>query len=211
MIIGVFDSGRGATFIAERLRAILPEHEYIIADDSEHVPYGTRSQAEIITLTDHAIQPLLSCPIIVIACNTITTAAINTLRKRYPSTHFIGLEPMVKPAGLLTHSGHIIVLATPYTLSSERYKTLKQLHAVGLIVDEPMTGKWPRTIEDNAADTITLDEVKASYDAGADVIVLGCTHYLALIPRLTQIASRAIILEPSEAIARRIRQISARP
>jgi len=212
MLIGIFDSGRGGYFIAERLQEILPEHDFIVADDSANVPYGTRTREEILQLTDRAIQPLLAqCPIIVIACNTITTAIIHILRERYPNVVFVGLEPMIKPASLLTQSGHIAVLATPSTLNSARYQELKQTHAAHLIVDEPVTAHWPRTIENDEMESLDLRDVISSRDDGADVIVLGCTHYLALIPRLKTILNDVTILEPSEAIARRVRQVLAQP
>lgn len=212
MLIGIFDSGRGGYFVAERLQEILPEHDFIVADDSANVPYGTRTKEEILELTGRAIQPLLArCSIIVIACNTITTAIIHLLRERYPDVTFVGLEPMVKPASLLTRSGHIAVLATPSTLSSSRYQELKQAHASHLTIDEPPTAHWPRSIEDDEIEGLDLGDVISSHDDGADVIVLGCTHYLALIPRLKTILSDVTILEPSEAIARRVRQVLAQP
>lgn len=212
MRIGVFDSGKGGTYIAERLRQLLPEHEFVVADDSDHVPYGTREQHEIVELTMRAIKPLIAdCPVIVIACNTITTTTIHRLRTQYPTTQFVGLEPMIKPAASSTGTGHILMLATPATLKSKRYQDLKASHAAHLTVDEPMTGHWPRLIEDSIIESITFDDIVASYTRGADVIVLGCTHYLALIPLLQAELPDAIILEPSEAIARRIVQLLAQP
>lgn len=212
MRIGVFDSGKGGSYIAERLQELLPEHEFVVADDSEHVPYGTREQAEIIALTMRAITPLIAdCPVIVIACNTITTAAIHHLRKCYPGTRFVGLEPMVKPAAASTRTGHVVILATPATLNSKRYQVLKMTHAPSLTIDEPMTGHWPRLIEDGTVGSITLDDIMASHARGADVLVLGCTHYLALIPLLHERLPAMTILEPSEAIARRIVQLLAQP
>jgi glutamate racemase len=208
MKIGVFDSGKGGFLIAERLRELLPSHEFIVAHDSRHVPYGTRPASEILTLTDAALQPLLrECPVIVIACNTITTSVIHTLRERYPDTGFVGLEPMVKPASQLTRSGRLLILATPATLSSARYDILKRTHAGHAVIDEPSTGHWPRLIEDGHTETIDLSDVAASYHDGVDVVVLGCTHYLALIPRLKLMSDDVVILEPSAAIARRVQQL----
>jgi glutamate racemase len=212
MRIGVFDSGKGGSYIAERLRELLPEHEFIVADDSRNVPYGTREQAEIVELTLRAIQPLIAhCPLIVIACNTITTAAIQQLREHHPATQFVGLEPMLKPAASSTRTDHIIMLATPATLRSQRYQDLKVSYAPHLTVDEPITGHWPRLIEDAMLEAVVFDEVVSSHARGADVVVLGCTHYLALVPRLRKKMPDVVILEPSEAIARRIVQLLAQP
>jgi len=207
--IGVFDSGRGGRLVAERLQHLLPHYEYVVADDTAHVPYGTRKQDEIIVLTERAIQPLLvQCRIVVIACNTVTTAAIRVLRDTYPETKFVGLEPMIKPASTLSHNNHITMLATPYTLSSARYQDLKKLYAPQLIIDEPITGDWPLLIESGKADEINLDAVRASCENGSDVVVLGCTHYLALINHLrATLPDGVMILEPSEAIARQVRRL----
>ena len=87
MKIGIFDTGTGGELVAKRLKKLLPQHSYITAIDREHAPYGNRSLEEIIMLTDAAIQPLLSCDIIVLACNTATAISIQPLRQHYPSVH----------------------------------------------------------------------------------------------------------------------------
>ena len=92
MKIGIFDTGTGGKLVAKRLKKLLPQHSYITAIDREHAPYGNRSPEEIITLTDTAIQPILSCDIIVIACNTATTNAVSSLRQRYIDVCFIGFK-----------------------------------------------------------------------------------------------------------------------
>ena len=100
MRIGIFDTGHGGVLVAQRLRKLLPQHDYLVADDKEWMPYGNRSPMAIAHLTDKAIQPLLAnkCDVIVLACNTATAAAIDYLRQRYPDQQFVGYEPMVKPA-----------------------------------------------------------------------------------------------------------------
>lgn len=127
MLIGVFDSGIGGLSIATRLRELLPGADVQSVDDRAHMPYGTKTDQEIMSLTLAAIQPLLTlnCDSIVIACNTATTVAIKHLRDMYPDTRFIGIEPMVKPAAQLTNTGVIAVCATPGTLQSKRYNELK--------------------------------------------------------------------------------------
>lgn len=206
----MFDSGKGGAYIAERLRQLLPEHDYIVVDDSKNVPYGTRNQDEITELTDKAIQPLIGkCSIIVIACNTATVAAIEWLRSKYPALKFIGLEPMIKPAVDMTKSGRITILATPYTFQSKRYQDLKDQYAKDVIVDEPATSEWPRLIEDGRIDEVPLFAAIESRIVGSDVMVLACTHYLALIGPLHSAMPGAKILEPSEAIARQIQRVAA--
>jgi glutamate racemase len=204
MKIGIFDTGTGGKLVAKRLKKLLPQHSYITAIDREHAPYGNRSPEEIITLTDAAIQPILSCDIIVIACNTATTNAISSLRQRYPDVCFMGFEPIIKPAATLTKSRHITLLATNATKHSQRLRALISQYAAGIHIDTPDTRAWAQMIDQGLADDIVLDEVSASVADGSDVIVLGCTHYLAIKRRLQRLFPQCRILEPTAIIAKRI-------
>jgi len=212
MKIGVFDSGIGGEAVAHQLESLIPDAEVITVNDHEHVPYGSRPAEEIIELTDTAIQPLFDaqCNVIVIACNTATTVAISTLRERHPDMPFVGIEPMVKPAAQLTKTKHITVLATPATLASHRYQSLKEEWAQGVTIDEPDCSTWASLIEDGHANKIPIETfVEHAIANGSDVIVLGCTHYHWLEERAAQTAAgRAQILEPSDAISRRIASIT---
>lgn len=208
MRIGVFDSGRGGELIAAGLKTLLPEHEFIVINDRENVPYGSRPNEEIISLTEAAIAPLLAtCPIIVIACNTATMAAISSLRARYPTTLFVGTEPMIKPASKTSEHQHVTVLATPLTLMSDRYQLLKQDHGGGLRIDEPDTHHWAKSIEEGRTEHIDLDGVAASIEDGSDTVILACTHYLALGPRLKTTFPEIEVLEPTEAIAQQVQRL----
>lgn len=211
MQIGVFDSGKGGHFVAERLATLLPDCRFVVVDDSANVPYGSRPRSEVIELTDRAIQPLLAtCPIIVIACNTATTAGIQTLRERYPDTHFVGIEPMIKPAQATTATRHITVLATPGTLQSERYAELKHLFGGNLaVIDEPNTDDWARKIEDGRLADINLSALETSVANGSDTLVLACTHYIGVKDLLSERYPSTTILEPSTAIARRVSELLA--
>jgi glutamate racemase len=208
MKIGVFDSGIGGKAVAERLQELIPSAEIIFVDDRDHVPYGTRPDNEILDLTTAAIQPLLEekCDAIVIACNTATTVAITHLRETYPQTKFVGIEPMVKPASSLTKTQRIAVLATPATLRSERYHALKAQWASGITVDEPDCSSWAELIETGRADDIPLESVIHDLrKKNVDVIALACTHYHWLKPRIEKlVGNKMAILEPSDAISRRV-------
>ena len=208
MQIGVFDSGKGGAFVADRLRQLVPSCTFVLVDDAANVPYGSRPSSEVIELTDQAIQPLLgTCPIIIIACNTATTAGIHELRRRHPNTVFIGIEPMLKPAQAQTKTGRITVLATPGTLGSKRYLELKQLFTSVSIVDEPDTVDWARKIEDGLAHKIDLSPLRGSISNGSDTLVLACTHYIGIKDRLQKAYPAVAILEPSGAIAERLMQL----
>lgn len=209
--IGVFDSGIGGKAIANYLETRFPKIQIVIVDDHTHVPYGDKSASEILRLTDHAIQPLLQrpCDVIVLACNTATANAIDSLRAKYPHQKFIGIEPMIKPASLITKTRTIAICATSATLKSPHYKKLLQKYASGIKVIEPNCNSWAYMIEKN---TINREEITKTIDDvcnhGADVIVLGCTHYHWVKGLIIESAkNRATILEPSEAIGSRIADI----
>lgn len=206
--IGVFDSGIGGQSVAQRLEQLFPTAEIVFVSDGKNVPYGSRSRTDIIQLTEHAITPLITagCDAIVIACNTATTNAISDLRAHHPHIHFVGIEPMIKPAAKLTKTGVIAVLATPSTLASHRYAELRQQWAQDVTIVEPNCDNWATLIEHGQSDRInlraTIDEVSHLH---ADVIVLGCTHYHWIKDRIQEAAGPSVtVLEPSDAIGARI-------
>lgn len=211
MHIGVFDSGIGGEAVAKDLAKAFTDAKISVVNDRKHVPYGTRSNKEILALTDAALQPLLTsdCDVIVIACNTATAVAIDTLRLNYPEQKFIGLEPMVKPAPLLSKSGVIAICATPATLNSERYNRAKELYATNVTIVEPDCSDWAKLIEDNNMNQqIIADDISECLEAGADVIVLGCTHYHWIKEDILKLVEdKAIVLEPTEAIVSRIKEL----
>ena len=203
MLIGVFDSGKGGRFVARRLEELLPEHDYLVVDDHEHVPYGDRPDEDVLLLTEQALQPLLEkVKLIVIACNTSTAIAINSLREKYPDHTFIGYEPMVKPLCALT--GHGIILATHATLNSMRYKNLKEKYGHEVHIIEPDTTDWALYIENDTPELIDLSQVDQAVDDGASVIVLACTHYLDLEQMLIDRYPDTEIIEPTDAVTRQI-------
>lgn len=215
MKLGVFDSGIGGEAVATSLRMAFPEATIQVVNDKKNVPYGSKTTDEVTRLTDAAIQPLLTtkCDIIILACNTASAAALEVLRSKYPQQQFIGLEPMVKPAAALTKTGVIAVCATPSTLASDRYKWLVETYAKNTRIIKPDCSSWAYMIENDQIDRDGIAAiVNDCCDAGADVIVLGCTHYHWIKDLITEIAgSRATVLEPSEAVARRILAIMSTP
>lgn len=210
MKVGIFDSGRGGEFVAQGLSRLLPQHQYIVVNDRENVPYGSKSDNEVIELTDSAIQPLLfeGCRLIIIACNTATMAGIAELRARHPDVLFIGAEPMIKTASLSSSTKKIAVLATPLTISSDRYHQLKATFASGVTIHEPDTAQWARHIENDQIDTLKFTDLDSLTKNGVDTIVLACTHYIILKPLLHKRYPDADILEPTAAIARQIERLA---
>ena len=211
MKIGVFDSGIGGETLVQSLQKTFPDANIMSVNDHEHLPYGDRTKQEIIRLTDACIQPLFDakCDVIVLACNTATAHAIETLRAKYPDQKFVGIEPMIKPAAALTKSCIIAVCATPATLASERYHHLIKEYGAHLEIIEPDCSQWAWWIENNQVNRLhveqTIDDV---CDRGADVIILGCTHYHWIKDLIIELADgRAEVIEPSEAIGRRVKYL----
>jgi glutamate racemase len=211
MKLGVFDSGIGGEAVAAALRVTFPGADISTVNDHDNVPYGDKSSGEVIRLTDAAIQPLLNgdCDIVILACNTATALAIDELRRRYPTQKFIGIEPMIKTAAALTQSNTIAVCATSATLASRRYTELLRKYAHHLDIIEPDCSKWAYLIENNQINRSHIEkQIIEACDRGADVIVLGCTHYHWIKDLIIGVAAgRALVIEPSEAIGRRVKEL----
>lgn len=210
--IGVFDSGVGGLSVVKAIKKELPELEIVYKDDAEHVPYGTRTIDEIYGFVKPIFQSFIDegCQVIVVACNTVTTNLISRLREEF-EVPMVGMEPMVKPAAERTKTDVIAVCATPRTLSSERYKSLKDQYAKGVKVLEPDCSDWAYMIEGEQVNKEKITQlVEQICLAGADEIVLGCTHYHwieALIKEL--VAGRAEVLQPEVPVIAQLKRVLA--
>jgi glutamate racemase len=203
--IGVFDSGVGGLSMAKAIKKELPSAEIIRRSDKAHFPYGNRSLEEIYSFTKPILDSLVNegCQIIVIACNTVTTNFISRLRQEIP-VPLIGMEPMVKPAAMLSRTKTIAVCATPRTLTSQRYSWLKQEFAKCVKVIEPDCSDWAYMIESKSIDREKIAQ-------GADVIVLGCTHYHWIEDLMKQLAAdRATILQPEVPVIDQLKRVLER-
>lgn len=210
MKIGVFDSGIGGLSVAKAIEKALPHDEVIFVNDNKHVPYGNKSPDIVLGFVIPILKQLeeQGCAVIVIACNTVTTQHIEKLRAII-SVPLVGIEPMIKPAAAKTKTGKIAVCATPATLHSKRYAWLKKTYASNVEVIEPDCSNWAYMIENNSLNEELLRaQIEAVCDQGADVIVLGCTHYHWIEEDLNQIVKeRAIILQPEQPIIARLKKI----
>lgn len=210
--VGVFDSGIGGLSVAKAIEKTLPNAEVIFRSDREHMPYGDKPPAEVFGYVLPILQELadLGCEAIVIACNTVTTIHIDELRKRI-DVPLVGVEPMVKTAAQRTKSGVIGVCATPATLGSKRYAWLKEKYAQNMMVVEPDCSKWAYMIEHSQVDEAKVaSQVEDMCARGADVIVLGCTHYHwieTLVRRLA--AGRAEVIQPESVVVARLERLLA--
>ena len=208
--IGIFDSGAGGLSVYRELVKVLPQERYLYFSDNAHCPYGQKTAAYIQergrTITEVLLG--LGADIIVVACNTATAAAIATLRAEYPAVPFIGMEPAVKPAALGTKSGVIGVLATAGTLKGSKYLTTKGLYEDDVRIVEHVGEGFVELVEKGILDGpeayATVEKsLRPLLDAGADRIVLGCTHYPFLKPVIQAIAGPEVqVIDPAPAVAR---------
>jgi glutamate racemase len=212
MKIGVFDSGVGGLSVANAIHKALPEYEVLLREDREHVPYGIRTPDEIFGFVIPKFEELIheGCDVIVVACNTVSTTLIGRLREKFPIP-LIAMEPMVKPAAEVTKSRIIAVCATPATLKSERYQWLKTEYAKGLTVLEPDCSDWAYMIEHNTIDDLKINtRLTEVLDAGADVIVLGCTHYHWIEDEIRDMAKgKASIMQPEAPVIEQLKRVLA--
>lgn len=210
MKIGVFDSGIGGLSVANAIKQAMPEDEIIFKNDAVHVPYGSRRMDEVLAFCLPVLESLVEdgCACIVIACNTVSTNLIQPLRELLP-VPLIAIEPMVKPAAEHTKSGTVAVCATPATLASERYGWLKRTYAAEVKVLEPDCSDWAALIEQNRMNEEKLRAcIEPVLEKGADVVVLGCTHYHWIQQQVQAIcADRAQVIQPEDAIVSRVQHV----
>ncbi len=230
--IGVFDSGEGGLSVLKEITRLLPEAEYVYYSDNAHCPYGEKSPEYIQDRARAITERLLKegADVIVVACNTATAAAISVLRSEYSDASsqevrervqkltggrhdhicFIGMEPAVKPAALGTRTGVVGVLATAGTLKGSKYLKTKESVDDQVNVFEHVGRGFVELVEEGRlSGSEAEDVVKASLgpllSAGADIIVLGCTHYPFLLPVLQKVAGPDIrFIDPAPAVARQL-------
>jgi glutamate racemase len=209
--IGVFDSGVGGLSVLRHVRAMLPAEDLLYVADSAHAPYGVKS-AQFIESRALAIAGFLvarDARALVVACNTATAAAILALRERY-DLPIVGMEPAVKPAVEATRAGVIGVLATSGTLDSGKFAELVQrFGSRARVIVQPCPGLVEQVEQGDLAGPVTrrLLEgfVAPLLDAGADTLVLGCTHFPFLEPLLRELAGPEVeIIESGAAVARQL-------
>ncbi|WP_121666768.1 glutamate racemase [Mesonia aquimarina] len=212
--IGIFDSGVGGTSIFKEIHKLLPQENIIYLADSKNAPYGYKTKQEIIDLCFKNTDLLLKkgCKIIVVACNTATTNAIQEIRSNY-NFPIIGIEPAIKPAALHSQKKVIGILATKGTLSSELFLETADLFTKGIEVIEVIGSGLVEAIEagkQNEESTRKNLEslLKPMLEKGIDQLVLGCSHYPYLIPQLKKILPKEVcIIDSGEAVAKQTKTV----
>lgn len=212
--IGIFDSGVGGTSIWKEINQLLPLENTIYLSDSKNAPYGEKSKKEILDLSIKNTEILLkkNCKIIVIACNTATTNAIDYLRATY-KVPFIGIEPAIKPASLRTRTKKIGILATKGTLNSQLFEKTSSKIDGEIIIKERIGEGLVALIESGKLAsnemTILLNKyLQPMLAENIDCLVLGCTHYPYLIPQIrTIVGDKVQIIDSGEAVAKQTKNV----
>jgi glutamate racemase len=211
--IGVFDSGVGGLSVLHALRQELPHEQFLYVGDSGCAPYGDRSADFVgeraITITDFLVAQ--GAKAVVVACNTATAIAVESLRARF-AVPIVAIEPAVKPAASRTRSRVVGVLATTGTLSSPNMAKLLASYGSDVeFVIQPCPGLADQVekgeLDSEETRALVTRYVRPIIDKGADIVVLGCTHYPFLRPLIQEVAGPAVdVIDPATPVARELRR-----
>jgi glutamate racemase len=207
---GVFDSGIGGLSVLKAIRAQIPSQSVIYFADQGHVPYGLRPMLEVRAFSEEITRFLIGqgARVIVVACNTASAAALQYLRKVFPDTPFVGMEPAVKPAAESTQTGVVGVLATPATFQGALYASVVERFASGVTLLQDtcpgLVGQIERgELKTPATHAILEKALRPMMKLGIDTVVLGCTHYPFVIPMIQEITGLHVrVIDPAPAVAR---------
>jgi len=215
--VGIFDSGVGGLSVVREIVAQHPIQPLIYLADQVHAPYGQRDLAEIRRLSEGITRFLLAqgARAIVVACNTASAAALHALRREFPDTPFIGMEPAVKPAVEQTRTGHVGVIATAATFQGELFASLLDRYAGDVAVHTQVCAELVPLVEAGELNTPRARRAVQGYlapllAAGIDQLVLGCTHYPFLRSVIEEVVGPGVtIIDPAPAVARQTGRVLA--
>lgn len=218
-MIGVFDSGVGGLSVLREIRALMPDVDLIYVADRARAPYGTRSLAEVEQISLEIGEWLIDrgASTLVVACNTASAAALETMRGRFDGLPIVGMEPAVKPAAARTRSGVIAVFATAATFQGRLFESVVSRHGTSVRVVARACPQWVELVEAGLVDANevahsvapVLDE---AVEEGADVAVLGCTHFSFLGPAISTLGGeRLSVIDPAPAVAAQTARVATRP
>lgn len=209
--IGVFDSGYGGLTILHGIRQLLPQYDYIYLGDNARAPYGTRSFDVVYQFTRQAVMKLfeLGCHLVILGCNTASAKALRTIQHNDlpnldPSRRVLGvIRPTAEIIGTLTKNNHVGLLATEGTVKSHSY----DLEIKKLWPEIKVTGVacpfWVPLVEYNEADSPGADyfvkkriDELMQRDPDIDTIILGCTHYPILMPKIVKYVRPGVRIVP---------------
>jgi len=209
--IGIFDSGLGGLSVLREIRALLPHESLLYVADSKYAPYGEKPERFVEARTLQVCRWLADqgCKALVIACNTATSHAVQTLRETL-ALPIIGVEPGLKPAAAASRSKVVGVLATANTLKSAKFaRLLASLEGESRFVCAAGIGLVPAIeqgdVSSPAVRTCLANYLEPMLEAGADTLVLGCTHYPFLMDTLQDmVGDRLAMIDTGDAVARQL-------
>ena len=209
--IGMFDSGAGGLAVLAEVHRRLPGEDITYCADSAYFPYGPRRPDEVRARSSRVTRELvaLGAKLVVVACNTATSAAIDHLRAEF-DVSFVGMEPALKPAVSATLRGRVALLVTPGTARGDKLAALIDRYGIEVTVDTIEAPGLAELVEAGAIDgeearTIVRRHLERLHVGGADVLALGCTHYAFLRGVIEEEAGEGVlVIEPSEAVARQV-------
>lgn len=215
-MLGCFDSGLGGLSVVREVHRQLPLHDVLYFADTAYCPYGPKPAAfvrERALAISHWLYAR-GAQVIIIACNTASSSALEVLRAALP-VPIVGMEPGVKPAVAATRSGRVGILATSNTIRGERFATLVQRFAGGVeVLTQPCPG-WVTQVERGALDgeetyALVRQCVAPLVARGVDTLVLGCTHFPFLRPVIAEVAGPAVqIIDTGPAVAQQVARVVA--
>jgi glutamate racemase len=211
-VIGVFDSGLGGLGVVRQIRDLLPDHDILYVADRARAPYGRRPLEQVRTFSEEITAHLIAegAELVVVACNSASAVALSHLRRLHPHLPFVGMEPALKPAVAVTRTGIIAVLATAATFQGELFESLIDRFGDGVTIIRQVCDGWVELVEQGVVEGPVVEAAVAEYlapvlAAGADTVVLGCTHYPFLAPEIGRLAGPAVsIIDPAPAVARQM-------
>lgn len=205
--IGVFDSGYGGLTILKEIRNTLPQYDYIYLGDNARAPYGTRSFDVVYEFTLQAVEHLFAqgCQLVILACNTASAKALRSIQQQILPTHYPGrrvlgvIRPTVEALGNLTHTNHTGLLATPGTTNSHSYKMEVEKLYSEMNIEELACPMWVPLVENGEFESDGADWFVKKYlnqimtlDPQIDTLILGCTHYPLLLPKIRRYAPEKV-------------------
>lgn len=206
--IAVFDSGVGGISVLRHLRKIMPNERYLYFGDSANAPYGTKASQEVQQLALAAAQRLVAQGVkaLVVACNTATAVAIDTLRAAYPELIVVGIEPALKVAADRYPGGQVGVMATPVTLAGEKFHRLLNRFTdrcrISLIGAPGLADLVEEGKQNGPEGEALLRPLLLPYRGKLDALVLGCTHYPFAQEMIRKIlGSETVLLDGGEGTA----------
>lgn len=213
--IGVFDSGIGGLTVVQEITRLLPQEQLVYFGDTARVPYGTKSRESVIRFSRDNVNILLkhNVKIIVVACNTSTSWALNVLRREYKIPIIGVIEPGSRRAVEVSGKRRIGVIATPSTVNSGKYtQTILKMLPSAAVTARACPLLVP-LVEEGWLDHKVTEQVAGEYlkpvrEAGVDTLILGCTHYPLLKPVLQKVMGKTVTLVDSAAeTAREVRKL----